>query len=91
MNKLDRYELVKEFAEKVKEKLHYDYVMPSGETDEKLVFECVDEVLEEYEIFNCDVCKRHCYFASPCTPDDCEARYKEFCEREGYKEIKNLK
>lgn len=49
MNKLDRYELVKEFADKVKEKLHNDYVLPSGETDERLVFECVDEVLGEYE------------------------------------------
>lgn len=39
----------KEFAEKLKEKLHNDYVMPSGETDERLVFECVDEVLGEYE------------------------------------------
>ena len=31
-------------------------------------------------IFNCDVCGRHRYFASPCTPDDCEARFKDFCE-----------
>lgn len=31
-------------------------------------------------IFNCDVCGRHRYFASPCTPDDCETRFKEFCE-----------
>ena len=34
----------------------------------------------EAAIFNCDVCGRHCYFASPCTPDDCEARLKDFCE-----------
>ena len=33
-------------------------------------------------IFNCDVCGRHCYFASPCTPDDCEARFEEFCKGE---------
>lgn len=39
----------KEFVEKLKEKLHNDYVLPSGETDERLVFECVDEVLGEYE------------------------------------------
>lgn len=38
-----------EFAEKLKEKLHNDYVMPSGETDERLVFECVDEALGEYK------------------------------------------
>lgn len=31
-------------------------------------------------IFNCDVCGRHRYFASPCTPDDCEERFKDFCE-----------
>ena len=31
-------------------------------------------------IFNCNVCGRHRYFASPCTPDDCEARFKDFCE-----------
>ena len=30
--------------------------------------------------FNCDVCGRHRYFASPCTPDDCEARFEDFCE-----------
>ena len=33
-------------------------------------------------VFNCDVCGRHCYFASPCTPDDCEARFEDFCEME---------
>ena len=31
-------------------------------------------------IFNCDVCGRRRYFASPCTPDDCEERLKDFCE-----------
>ena len=31
-------------------------------------------------IFNCDVCGRHRYFASPCTPDDCEERFKDFYE-----------
>ena len=40
---------VKEFAQKLKEKLHNDYVMPSGETDERLVFGCIDEALKEYE------------------------------------------
>lgn len=39
----------KEFAEMFKEKLHNDYVRLSGETDERLVFECVDEVLGEYK------------------------------------------
>lgn len=39
----------KAFAENFKRKLHNDYIMPSGETDERLVFECVDEVLKEYE------------------------------------------
>lgn len=29
--------------------------------------------------FNCNVCKRRIYFASPCTPDDCEERMKELC------------
>lgn len=37
-------------------------------------------------IFNCDVCGRHRYFASPCTPDDCEARFEEFCEDNENKE-----
>ena len=32
-------------------------------------------------IFNCDVCGRHRYFASPCTPDDCEARFKDFAKK----------
>ena len=32
-------------------------------------------------IFNCDVCGRRRYFASPCTPDDCEARFKDFLRR----------
>ena len=31
-------------------------------------------------IFNCDVCGRHRDFAAPCTPDDCEARFEDFCE-----------
>jgi hypothetical protein len=31
-------------------------------------------------IFNCRVCGRQRYFASPCTPDDCESRFKDFCE-----------
>ena len=31
-------------------------------------------------IFNCDVCGRRRYFASPCTPDDCEARFEDLCE-----------
>ena len=36
----------------------------------------------ETAIFNCDVCGRHRYFASSCTPDDCEERLKDFCEGE---------
>lgn len=40
---------VKEFAEKLKELLHYDYIMPSGITDERCVFEGIDELLKEYE------------------------------------------
>ena len=40
---------VKEFAEKLKRGLHYDYITPSGNTDERLVFECIDELLKEYE------------------------------------------
>ena len=30
--------------------------------------------------FTCDVCRRKYFFASPCTPDDCEERFKDFCE-----------
>lgn len=40
---------VKEFAEKLKELLHNDYIKPSGFTDERCVFECIDELLKEYE------------------------------------------
>ena len=88
MNEFDRYEVVKEAIEKLRKKANDNFqyynmsVVNLGD---------LTDILEEYEIFNCDVCKRHYYFASPCTPDDCEARYNEFCEREGYKEIKNLK
>lgn len=33
--------------------------------------------------FTCEVCKRKYQWASPCTPDDCEDRFKDFCkERE---------
>lgn len=31
--------------------------------------------------FTCDVCRRKYFFASSCTPDDCEGRFKDFCER----------
>ena len=40
---------VKEFAEKLKRKLHYDYIMPSGTTDERYVFECIDELIKEVQ------------------------------------------
>lgn len=40
---------VEEFAEKLKRVLHYDYITPSGNTDERFVFECVDNLLKEYE------------------------------------------
>ena len=35
------------------------------------------------DTFTCEVCKRKYQWASPCTPDDCEDRFKDFCkERE---------
>lgn len=37
----------KQFAEKLKRLLHDDYIMPTGITDEKLVFEGIDQLLEE--------------------------------------------
>lgn len=37
----------KQFAEKLKRLLHDDYIMPTGNTDEKLVFEGIDQLLEE--------------------------------------------
>ena len=40
---------VQDFAEKLKEKLHYDYIMPSGITDERCVFECIDELIKEVQ------------------------------------------
>lgn len=89
MNKFDKYEIVKEVIEKLRKRAddNFQYYNMSVVNLGDLT-----DILEEYEIFNCDVCKRHCYFASPCTPDDCEARYKEFCEEsEDYKKIKNLK
>ena len=32
------------------------------------------------DTFTCEVCKRKYQWASPCTPDDCESRFKDFCE-----------
>ncbi len=37
----------KQFAEKLKRLLHDDYIAPTGDTDEKLVFEGIDQLLEE--------------------------------------------
>lgn len=37
----------KQFAEKLKRLLHDDYIMPTGNADEKLVFEGIDKLLEE--------------------------------------------
>lgn len=37
----------KQFAEKLKRLLHDDYIMPTGITDEKLIFEGIDQLLEE--------------------------------------------
>lgn len=34
----------------------------------------------ETAIFTCEVCKRKYQWASPCTPDDCKERLKDFCE-----------
>lgn len=46
---IEKKNAVKEFAEKLKRLLHYDYITPSGQTDERLVFECIDELLKEHE------------------------------------------
>ena len=46
---IEKKNAVKEFAEKLKRVLHDDYITPSGNTDERFVFECVDELLKEYE------------------------------------------
>lgn len=43
--KLYKMQAVKEFAERLKELLHNDYIKPSGFTDERCVFECIDELL----------------------------------------------
>ena len=66
MNKFDRYEVVKEIIEKLRKKAsdNFQYYNMSVVNLGDLT-----DILEEYEIFNCDVCKRHCYFASPCTPE----------------------
>ena len=37
----------KQFAKELKRSLHDDYIMPTGSTDERLVFECIDQLLEE--------------------------------------------
>ena len=37
----------KQFAEKLKRLLHDDYIMPTGIADEKLIFEGIDQLLEE--------------------------------------------
>ena len=44
---IEKKNAVETFAEKLKRVFHYDYVTPSGYTDEKLVFECVDDLLKE--------------------------------------------
>ena len=46
---IEKKNAVKEFTEKLKRVLHDDYITPSGNTDERLVFECVNELLKEYE------------------------------------------
>lgn len=33
--------------------------------------------------FTCEKCKRKYQWASPCTPDDCDERCEEFCNRKG--------
>lgn len=45
--KIEKKNAVKEFAEKLKRVFHDDYVTPSGYADERLVFECVDDLLKE--------------------------------------------
>lgn len=44
---IEKKNAVKEFAEKLKRVFHDDYVTPSGYADERLVFECVDDLLKE--------------------------------------------
>lgn len=44
---IEKKNAVKEFAEKLKRVFHDDYVIPSGYADERLVFECVDDLLKE--------------------------------------------
>lgn len=46
---IEKKNAVEEFAEKLKRLLHNDYIMPGGNTDERLVFECIDELLKEHE------------------------------------------
>ena len=46
---IKKKDAVEEFAEKLKRLLHNDYITPSGNTDERLVFECIDELIKEYE------------------------------------------
>lgn len=46
---IEKKNAVEEFAGKLKRVLHDDYITPSGQTDEKLVFECIDELLKEFE------------------------------------------
>lgn len=78
MNKFDKYEIVKEIIEKLRKKAsdNFQYYNMSV-----VNFGDLTDILKEYEIFNCDVCKRHHYFASPCTSDDCEARCRDFKEK----------
>lgn len=44
---IEKKNAVEEFAEKLKRVFHDDYVTPSGYADERLVFECVDDLLKE--------------------------------------------
>lgn len=47
--------------------------------DDPVSIECL-KANGETAIFTCEVCKRKYQWASPCTPDDCEERLKDFCE-----------
>ena len=52
--KNSRKEMAEKFARRLKEMLHYDIIPESGITDEKNVFECIDEICKELREGNND-------------------------------------
>lgn len=47
LNTVATAEAIKEFAERLKNLLHYDVALPSGIIDERIVYEAIDDLVKE--------------------------------------------